>query len=252
MRVGFLATLVAAAAGGLYEYEDGTVAFDWLHSILTGMNVTVAAASSILMVCGLRACFNSALRDTLGQPARWLGLIRLLADDVTRALELRTSAGDEPIDGSEVLKHLEMEIKHSLLLSRREKWNPIHVLRAHTCHGVPGGRATHCAVRSVWRHDRGAKSESKCAKCNRLSEQMREMSRSRQMREMSEPCRSILPTHAGDGPTDGNISQRGCRHIVRIHSRATTMQHERRKLAALGSELTHCAESISEMLQQPQ
>jgi hypothetical protein len=41
MRVGFLATLVAAAAGGLYEYEDGAVAFDWLHSILTGMNVTV-------------------------------------------------------------------------------------------------------------------------------------------------------------------------------------------------------------------
>ena len=37
---------------------------------------------------------------------------------------------------------------------------------------------------------------SKCAKFCSFRKQMRKMSRSRQTREMSEPCRSILPTHA--------------------------------------------------------
>ena len=95
MRVGFFAALVTAASAALFEYEDGGSPFDWLHSILTGMTVAVATAASILTVCGLRACTNGALRDTLAQPTRWQGLVQLLADDVTRALELQMSAGDE-------------------------------------------------------------------------------------------------------------------------------------------------------------
>jgi hypothetical protein len=77
-RIGFLAAPVSAAAAALYEYEDGASPFDWLHSILTSMSVTIATAASILTVCGLRACTNGSLRDTLAQPSRWQGLIRLL------------------------------------------------------------------------------------------------------------------------------------------------------------------------------
>ena len=67
IRFGFLAVLVTAAAAALYEYEDGGSPFDWLHSILTGMSVAVATAASILTVCGLRACTNGALRDSLAK-----------------------------------------------------------------------------------------------------------------------------------------------------------------------------------------
>ena len=52
-RIGFLAAPVSAAAAALYEYEDGASPFDWLHSILTSMSVTIATAASILTVCGL-------------------------------------------------------------------------------------------------------------------------------------------------------------------------------------------------------
>jgi hypothetical protein len=91
IRLGFFAALVAAASAALYEYEDGGSAFNWLHSILTGM----PRGSRHRCVCGY-----------------------------------------------------------------------------------------------------GDRNESKCAKCSSFRKQMREMSRSRQTREMSQPCRSILPTHA--------------------------------------------------------
>ena len=76
---------VVPVLGSLYEYEDGTSPFGWLHAIMLGMGVSVAAAASILTVCGLRSCTNGVLRDTLAQPARWLDLLRLLSDDVARS-----------------------------------------------------------------------------------------------------------------------------------------------------------------------
>ena len=96
-RFGVFAALITAAAAALYEYEDGVSAFSWLHSILAGMNLAVATAASILTVCGLRACTNGMLRDTLAQPMRWRGLIQLLADDVTAHVlsELQRSDGDD-------------------------------------------------------------------------------------------------------------------------------------------------------------
>ena len=95
IRLGFFAALVAAATAALYEYEDGGSAFNWLHSILTGMSVTVAVAASILTVCGLRACTNSTLRDTLAhQRRRGRRLLVLLL--------LKTSRSWESAHGSSV------------------------------------------------------------------------------------------------------------------------------------------------------
>ena len=45
LRVGLLAALIAFAAAALYEHEDSASVFSWLHSILTDMNVAVAAGS---------------------------------------------------------------------------------------------------------------------------------------------------------------------------------------------------------------
>ena len=55
---------VVPVLGSLYEYEDGTSPFGWLHAIMLGMGVSVAVAASILTVCGLRSCTNGPRRGT--------------------------------------------------------------------------------------------------------------------------------------------------------------------------------------------
>ena len=110
-----VAIVVAPVAAALFAHEDGGSAFDWMHAILVGMGVSVAVAASILTVCGVRTGTNGGLRDLLAQPARWLGFIRLLTDDVARALELERSVGDDTVDRSEVVTHLDTELRYQLL-----------------------------------------------------------------------------------------------------------------------------------------
>jgi len=94
LRLALALVLVAPVLAALYEYEDGGTTFEWLHGILSGMGLSVGVAASILTVCGLRACTNGALRDMFACTERWKGLLALLCDDVTRALE-RLRPADE-------------------------------------------------------------------------------------------------------------------------------------------------------------
>ena len=182
---------VVPVLGSLYEcHEDGTSPFGWLHAIMLGMGVSVAAAASILTVCGLRSCTNGVLRDTLAQPARWLDLLRLLSDDVVRALELQRSIHDEHVDQSEVTTHLDTEMKHSLLLPRRPEDDSKRAK-------VEGSGAASSSSGSI--RPRAKLAERKNARQTResfrFSAQTREISRCEQTREISEACKSILPTH---------------------------------------------------------
>ena len=68
-------------------------------------------------------------------------------------------------------------------------WLGFQLAALHPLTGMPRGSRHRCVC------GYGDRNESKYAKFSSFRKQMREMSRSRQTREMSQPCRSILPTH---------------------------------------------------------
>ena len=71
MRFSLVAALVTSATAGLYEYADGSSAFDWLHPILTGMTITVASAASIRF--GISGANARNIQDLLVKCAKSLG-----------------------------------------------------------------------------------------------------------------------------------------------------------------------------------